>query len=303
MHNLDGIGAGSFKCYGCGHKCSWNELASTLGLKKYSKAKQRADSQEVPVSNLERLDADFLPDKAAKREDVRLFELDNQAAVDAAGIKARKWRDFRLDFLAELGIKICYVRKIDLETNAVNDWGRYYMYLPISVRGKTRGYIKAQIDKPRKKGIPSYINSAGSWSLKSGLFPYDATKSLLSSRGLATVAIVEGPRDALRLIRHGIPALCIMGTHSWGKEKFRLVEFLGVERVIVMMDGDDAGKKSTRLLTTGVGPDGSQVCPPLSESFQVKIVRLWNYDTPEGESLDPGNCPIEILDKVKRLVI
>lgn len=236
-----------------------------------------------------------------------MFDLSNERAVVASGIKFNKWRTFRLPFLERIGIKLAYVRKIDPVTGEVNTWGRYYLHLPIIIRGKQRGYIKAQIEKPDNKDIPSYINSPGSWSLKYGLFPYDYVVLMLKELEVSTVALVEGPRDALRLIRHGIPALCIMGTQSWSPGKLRLLEFTGATSIVLMMDGDQAGLKATRLIKTGLDVNGNQVAPPLSSSFFVKIVRLWNAEVPGSterfSGYDPGNCPVEILDSIKNLIV
>lgn len=296
LHFADGRGVGSGRCYGCGRKVSWNELAQTLGLKTIGKKERRADSMEVPATNISALDDDYLS-QGRKREEISFYSFDNQKAVEAAGLEDGKWRGFNFEFLEELNIRLCYVRKV-LDDGEVNRYGRWYMYLPIEIRGKVHGYIKAQIHKPKEKSIPSYINSHGGWSLKSGLFPYDQAIQAMTSRGLSTIVLVEGPRDALRLIRFGIPAICILGTHSWAMRKYRLLEMTGATRIIVMMDGDKAGRKATRLIRTGRNDQDEEVCPPLSDSFNVKIVRLWLLDS----EYDPGNCPKEILRTVKGLL-
>lgn len=302
LHYPDGLGAGSFKCYGCGYKCGWNELAKVLNLKQYGKKEARQDEQTVPPTNIENLEKQLLGN-GKKREALRLFPLSNAKAVANSGLTDGKWRTFKLDFLDDVGVQLAYVQKID-ETGNTLAFGRWYMYLPIEIRGKTVGYIKAQIHKPKNKEIPSYINSHGGWSLKQGLFPYDYAVWLMKKLGVKTIALVEGPRDALRLLRFGIPAISIMGTHSWGQNKIRQLELAGVERVVVMMDGDAAGRKATRLMLTGKGPNDETVCTPLSESFTVKVVRLWLAGDPSNDSkYDPGNCPVDILRTVKQKLV
>jgi hypothetical protein len=285
---------------GCGRRAKWNEIADIFGLKKFGKAEARLASQDVPSTNLNMLDDQLLSKKVNKREEVRLFELTHEEAVLAAGIRVNMWRGFKLHFLSRVGVQLAYVRRFDPDTRELSDWGRYYMHLPIIIRGKMRGYIKAQIEKPKDKTIPSYINSSGSWSLKYGLFPYDFTVQMMKDKGLTTLVLVEGPRDALRLLKYGIPALCIMGTQSWGHGKLRLLEFTGATRIVLMMDGDLAGRKATRLITTGLDVNDNQVTPQLSTSFSVKTVRLWNADEP---GLDPGNCPLDILRSVRKLLV
>lgn len=294
LHRPDGVGTGNYKCYGCGSTATWNQLAKILGLRQYGKSAALQDSLNVPHANLEGYDARFLSGEDPDAEDLRFYELDNEKRTREAGIVAGKWRGFRLDFLQSLGIKLVRV----VET------GRYYIHLPIQVRGVEKGYIKAQIRKPNTKEIPSYINSKGSWSLKWGLFPYDQSVALMKSLGLSTLFLVEGPRDALRLIRFGIPAICIMGTHSWCKAKLRQLEFSGASRIVVMMDGDAAGRAATKLITLGVNKEGDKVTPRLDLSFNTKVIRLWNHPLVDGKepNYDPGNCPTELLIQAKRLL-
>ena len=87
-----------------------------------------------------------------------------------------------------------------------------------------------------------------------------------------------------------------------------MLEFAGVERVVLLMDGDEAGKAATKLIKTGVDAYGNEAdfkC--LGDVFEVKTVRLWTIPIPKkfGDSkLDPGNCPTWILDDVRdRLLV
>jgi Toprim-like len=282
LHRADGIGTGRFRCYGCGQSATWNQLAKLLGLQTYGKAEARQDSLEVPKTSLDDFEGRLLG-KSDKLEQLCFYSLLKENAKQRAGLDGKYWRGFSLKFLDSLGFKFCRVEAT----------GRFYIYLPIEIRGETKGYIKAQ---------PSYINSKGSWSLKFGLFPYDQAVSLMNSLGVTTLCLVEGPRDALRLIKLGIPAICIMGTHSWSKGKFRQLEFTGASRIILMMDGDKAGRSATKLITTGVHSNGSIVAPPLSSSFQVKTVRLWRLKKEDGSGYDPGDCPLDVIEQVKALL-
>jgi DNA primase len=97
-----------------------------------------------------------------------------------------------------------------------------------------------------------------------------------------------------------------MGTQSWGQKKLRFLEFSGAARIILMFDGDAAGRIATRLVKTGLNKDKEKVSEPLTSIFDVKVVRLWEAEVPESfkdSKYDPGNCPTEILNKVKKLVI
>lgn len=285
---------GYFKCYGCGHKAKWNDLAAQMRLQQFGKDAVKLSSQSVPKTDLDRFES-LLDTKVSNDEDLQLYDLDSLSALEYAGLTARRWRGYDFDFLKKVGVKIALVKET----------GRYYMYLPINIRGKTRGYIKAQFKKPSSKKIPSYINSKGSWSLHSGLFPYDYAVQVMRDGGWKTLVLVEGPRDALRLLRFGIPAICIMGTHSWSVRKLRWLEFSGATRIILMFDGDAAGKLATRLIKTGLNQQKERITDPLSSLFNVKVVRLWeaevSEDHPESK-YDPGNCPVDILYQVQKLL-
>lgn len=290
LHVYGSPGVGNYKCYGCGVTKSWNELASTLGLKLYGKKEARRDSQSVPKHNFENSDDDLLYSKIQK-EKLKIIPLSSMKTLLSTGLhKTGVWRGFKLQFLHSLGFKFC---------KAV-DSGRTYLYMPVSVKGVERGYIKAQLFKPKLKSIPSYINSPGSWSLKYGLFLYDQAIELMQRKNKSTLVLVEGPRDALRLLRFGIPTIAIMGTHSWSKGKMHLLELSGASRIVLMMDGDKAGKAASSLISKGCRASGEEVAKPLNTSFEVKIVRLW-YD-PKAPDIDPGNCSTDILYSVRRLV-
>jgi 5S rRNA maturation endonuclease (ribonuclease M5) len=292
LHYPDGQGSGSMKCYACGSKATWNQLAEVLGLRKYGKKDAATDSMEVPSTNLESLDDTFLHDKSSEDEGLKFLSLLSEKHQQRAGLVLGKWRGFQLEFLHDLGFQLVKVVKT----------GRYYVYLPIQINGRLHGYIKAQINKPKDKAIPSYINSKGGWSRKYGLFPFDQAIAMMREKGLTTIALVEGPRDALRLIRFGIPAVCIMGTQSWSDSKMKKIRNAGVDRIILMMDGDKAGKAASKRILSGVGPDGEPVAKPLDEEFTVKVVRLWKIEAANGSKYDPGNCPTDILIKVRKLL-
>lgn len=294
-----GSRVGRYKCYGCGKSAQWNELADRLGLERIDRDSERKSAQKIPPANYLVSDDEFLSvDKKSALEELKHFDIRNSTYQKYAGLVAGKWRGFKVDFLHDLGCSI--VRKHFPEA----DYYKHYIYLPVDVKGKLRGYIKAQVKKPSKKGVPSYVNSSGHWTRKFGLFPYDQALDLMDRLGLHTIVLVEGPRDALRLLRMNIPAMCILGTQSWSAKKFKYLVLSGAERIILMMDGDKAGKHATKLIKTGLDVNGNVVAPPLKESFNVKVMKLWKCEVPDGhENYDPGNCPTEILLTVKEYLI
>ncbi len=284
---------GYFKCYGCPAKGGWDDLAEALGLVGFAHRKPRDE-----FINFALLDA-------SGKGKVETLVMDKMEFRDLP--RNKLWRSIKTNLLIALGARICVVDKSDV----MDKWGKPIgklkpaVWLPVYIRGKLRGYIKARMKK--HETLPSYINASGAWSKTHGLFPFDYAVKVMHDKGLKTMAAVEGPRDALHLLQRGIPAVCILGTQSWTEKKAKQLELAGVERLITIMDGDCAGKRATELIV-----DMS------SSMFKVIAVKLWalkgspyrqfdSEDEPSkaakaaGVSLwDPATMPDELLTRIKK---
>jgi hypothetical protein len=306
-HSSYALKTGSYKCFGCAKYGGWNELADALNLERFESKGEFPDGK-LPEFKSERYDQNLLAEfnegveDTPKKERLEFFSLRDQDAVARSGLTDNEWRGYSLDFLR---------KKIKAKLVLKNDY-RWYLYLPVRVSGKEVGHIKAQIHKPKDKGIPSYINASGPWSLTSGLFPLDYAHELMEEKGLSSIVLVEGPRDALRLCSLGVPCVAILGTHSWSDRKTAILSYVGVDRVISCFDGDLAGKTASRLIVHGerVLEDKSVVkvsgFEPINTAFDVKEVKLWNMPIPEDhieDKLDPGNIPMSIVKKIKKLLV
>ncbi len=272
---------GYFLCRGCGEKGSWNKIAPVLGLKPFTKQKPE-DAYSVPLAKVVTEES---------KEKLKYRDLPRK----------KVWREIKTNFLIDK-IKARYVYKWNEDYQR---WGQKHIWLPVHVGGDLKGYIRARLKKDPEGKWPSYYNKKGGWSKRTGLFPFDPAIRLMKKLRSTTMVLVEGPRDALRLLSYGIPCMAILGTTSWTMFKPELLELHGVERVIVMMDGDDAGIAASEL-----------VMPDLKKLLQVKRVRLWalkgspyrkyaRLETDEEKKAykhklwDPGNCPEWILEKIK----
>jgi hypothetical protein len=304
-HSSFALKTGSYKCFGCGKFGGWNELADELALERFESKGEFPDGK-LPEFKPDRYDANLLSEfneglSDKKEEVLEFFSLRDMEAVERAGLVNAEWRGYKLDFLR---------KKIKAKLILKNGY-RWYLYLPVRISGKEVGHIKAQIHKPKDKGIPSYINASGPWSLTSGLFPLDYAHELMQEHGLLSIVLVEGPRDALRLCSLGIPCVAILGTHSWSDRKTAALSYIGVENVITCFDGDLAGKLASRLIVHGerILANGTVVkaegFEPINTAFNVKEVKLWNIPIPDGhkeDKLDPGNIPESIIKKIRKLV-
>ncbi len=272
---------GWFNCYGCSHSGPWNELAAAFNLEQFGK--NVADSVDVPSFDLASFREAMLNDREANEEDNLIRFRITPKNARKLGLE-NEWRGINLGLIRDTG-----------STFAVNEeTGTYYVLLVALVNEVEVGYVRAFLEKHKHKSIPSYLNKKGEWSKTKGLLFYDYAIALAKKERLSSVCLVEGPRDALRLLSYDIPTMCILGTHSWTDKKRLLLELSGLERVVLLFDGDEAGKNATNLIQDS-----------LYGAMDMKVVELWNYPLPENhkeDKLDPGNMPESMIMKVKKLL-
>jgi Toprim domain/CHC2 zinc finger len=269
---------GYFVCYGCGHKARWDELAPKIGLKPFAHQKPSVQYAHRVLTHTE--------EERKKKDDLKFSPLP----------KNKLWRSIPTNVLISLGAKLCQQSWSDEK----------FVFLPVLIRKELKGYIKARLRK--KAGETSYINASGGWSAKYGLFPYDYSVELMQYCGSSVLVLVEGPRDALRLINKGLPAIAVLGTQSWSPVKSRMLELSGASHIILMMDGDCAGKKAEEL-----------ILPTLKGMVEVSTFSLRGEDSPYHqfadedeptkaakaagvELWDPGNCPEWKLNQLLKMM-
>lgn len=292
FHSEATLNPGYFICYGCGHRCSWDELAPKIGLQPIVKGPPR-EEHSMDLLMAAHQDALFSSNELRFKQDRLKFW----------PIPINKtWRNIPTNLLIELGGKQCLKW-----SEEYGKWGvTKHLYLPVNINQTQVGYFRARLKKDESGDYASYLLAGGQWSKTHGLWPYDYAIDLMHELGLTAIVLVEGQRDALRLLLAGIPAMCIFGTQSFSSNKAKLLEIAGITRVIILMDGDDAGIKATQ-----------QIAPTLKSMFEIKILKLWSIkgspyitfrNEPEpskaakqaGVTLwDPGNMPIWIVNRIK----
>ena len=122
-----------------------------------------------------------------------------------------------------------------------------------------------------------YINSKESIIFKKGSIFYNYDKCRLEALKTKTVIIVEGQMDAIRVYSSGIKnVIATMGT-ALTSEHIKLLKRLN-SKVILMMDNDDAGEKST--LSNGEAL--------IKEGIDVSVVRLSGEKDPDSYIIKNG---------------
>lgn len=284
---------GHFWCFGCGAQAKWDEIAPKIGLQPFAHTKPK--EEKTMDLFMERAMAALTEEGGYEKGRFKFWPLP----------EGKKWRTIPTNTLIKLGGRLCVKWSDDYQK-----WGRTkFIYLPVKIRGEKHGYFLARLKK--HPDYPSYMQakSVGDshWVLSHGLWPFDMAIRLMKKLNSSTIVLVEGQRDALRLILAGIPAICIFGTQSWSDSKAKLLNIAGVDTVVMLMDGDCAGIEATRKIT-----------PRARKFMSVRVLKLWRmegspwlkfekYDEPSkvakkrGVSLwDPGNMPDQIVDKIRR---
>jgi 5S rRNA maturation endonuclease (ribonuclease M5) len=235
------------------------------------------------------------------RDNHSLYPL-NSKTMHMLGLTEPVWRTFPFKFLSDIiGARVI---EVHYERNSI-----CYVYLPVMINGSLKGYVKALPEKPTEKGKTSYLNARGSWSSTCGLLGYDSAMQLCQEQNVSTVVLVEGPRDALRLLQHDIPAMAILGTQTWSSAKVSMLALSGVQNVIICTDGDNAGTAASKMLYYGVRTekDGrvSECATPLKDVFNTSVFSLKPYKkNPEDdkEKIDPCAAPEQAFVDLKECI-
>lgn len=270
---------GSFYCFGCAEGGGWKKFAEKANLSDFtgkSELKVTADTNQSKA-----IKEKLLPTKERRGSKKQKQKL-NMA----------EWRSIDAKILEEIGCRVIQPSNIP------------FLFIPVHVQGNHVTNITARFKKHKK--FPSYLMDKDEMmpTKTYGLFPYDYAERMLKrqrtwdgkKRKFTGLCLVEGPRDALRLIQEGIPAIALLGTHSWSKAKARMLKILSViydVDIVVMMDGDKAGKKAQK-----------QVLGTIKElQIPHKKVNLCKWaEHYKMDSLDPMDAPEDLLDKIRQLV-
>lgn len=225
------IPLGFYHCFGCGAKGHWNELADKLKLQKISGINNKIKTVREVDSKLAKLKSNLEVVNSTTQLTKLIKSIGNPAHFPWSD--DLEWRGFSGKFVRTLGGQ--YLSEPHRRSTEL------VCFFPVQIGKRYYGGFKAYLDK--KGGRPSYINTGGDWTKTYGLFPYAYTEMMIKKYKLEYVVIVEGPRDAMRLIREGIPAISTLGARQFTREKLRLIMKLGVRHLFTMPDSDNGGKE------------------------------------------------------------
>ncbi|WYW01984.1 DNA primase [Pseudomonas phage vB_PpuM-Pori-4] len=266
---------GWFYCLGCGAKGPWNKLAEKLKLQTIARSDTKRDSASVSSTEMDRARLKCMgADKTGVDQYASVMRLGMPKPFDRP-----QWRGISGALMRDLGAQIA----VDTTSKRL----REVLLLPLTLYGELVTVIKAAMYKV--KGDLSYVVYDEADTKTKGLFGFDLVVDMLNKGKYQWVVLVEGQRDALRLIQYGIPAIAILGTQSWTAEKRDLLVGLGTG-VAVMMDGDPAGVAAAR-----------KIMPDLRRLTEVREIDLMPLTEEFGQKVDPGNMPIWKIKELQAL--
>lgn len=224
---------GSYYCFGCGAKPSthggWNGLAKELGL-------ATLDGDTAQITTYVRkppLENTFDPEVGVIQSELLRYWNCELALRWPSGTH---WRGVPDRVLQKIGAflsfdtvhrqKVCIIPQYN---------GRILI-----------GGVKALFDV--KDVRVKYYSAPGPWVKTHALVPFHVASQLLEKQARKVVFLVEGSRDALRLLRFGIPAVAILGTRNWTEFKRDLLLSLDPDLVVVAMDNDSAGAAARDMI-------------------------------------------------------
>lgn len=257
---------GNFFCFSCKAGGGWNSLAEKLNL-------QGWDSKEA-----ENTPSD--PFWALSKQIAVLGEAPfvyRKPATD--GVWDLSWRGLPSAFMQMHGAESLWDNKDE----------DYRIYLPVhNINQKLIGHVGA---RPENSTIPDkrkYINSyqfpkESNWYLLNTIVPTDKA------------VIVEGPFDTLRLKYHDIPAIGAYGVSDCYPEKVFQLLASGIRKVVLCLDGDQAGRAAGPLFTSALQNSGIVVA-------DMDLTRYKKNPDDDDEKIDPGNAPDEVIRDLKHFL-
>jgi DNA primase len=263
-------------CWICDWSGSWDKLARELGLSEFNSEFTSTDTYTSRVAEMN-VFGKLLEDLDEVVDDETLSVLPED---DLFPWRRASWRGLRRSFLKRLPSYL-WKHRVELK----NDQGQVFktffvdrILWPYNQYGRLVGYVGRRLDKGDK--VKYY---RAEWcKAKECLFPFDYLREY--HEGFRTLVLVEGEVDALSLLGAGIPALSILGSTNWSEKKRDLLLSLGIQRVILLMDGDPAGRKAAK-----------EIKGDLHGYFDISVLKL-----AEGE--DPGDMDEDQLEWLRNRV-
>jgi DNA primase len=259
------VSVGGFSCWVCSAHGGWNKLAERLGLEQWE-TKKYENQPENEFANL--------------RRDIEQYEKQQQFVQyekpPTEGPWEGGWRGLTGSFLRSVGCESYWDR--------INE--EYRLWFPLlDLDQRIVGHIAARGENSDIPDEFKYLNSKG--------FP--AQKywyGLNYETAPRWIVPVEGPYDCLRFRSVGIPAVAVLGLGQLTDVKVLQILSQGCTRVLLALDGDQAGRDAT--------PEYAQKFKSFGCEVQdVNLTRYLSDPNDADAKIDPGSCPEEAIRDIK----
>lgn len=207
------IQIGTFHCFGCGAKGSWNAFAKKCGFPEIKEWETKFQG------------------KGAITELKAVYYNNVDSLVSSLKVSKSEWPD-DLEWRGFSGSLIKSVGGIMVDDPYLKSIAAFF---PVFIGKSLKGGVKAAYIRD-KISLP-YVTTKGEWIKRYGLFLFNTIKAMKMNH----VVLVEGPRDALKLYSKGIPAIAILGSNNFGASKALLLSSLMPKFVVCLPDNDEAG--------------------------------------------------------------
>ena len=229
-------------------------------------------------------------EELARRYAIPLPEQDPEAAARAEAehqelLLLRQWRsqqeeEFHQALLSDLqasGAAARYLEQRGISPDTAISWrlglNASRLMLPIrDGQGRCCGFSGRSLNSEE----PKYRNSSADLLFQKSqlLFGLDQAAAAIHSTGEAL--LVEGPLDVIQLHQAGVnTAVAAMGT-ALTLEQLQLLQRRGARRLLVVFDGDGAGRSATGKLITGLRT------ALISSGLELAVVELPSGTDPDG---------------------
>ena len=216
------IQTGHFGCFSCGESGDWKRLAKMLELNEnpekglvYRNVKDLYRMIRNNKKHLTKYSSWIDIDPLLKNWEIMEYNSD--------------WRGIDSKTLNKFGVK-----------KILNEEGFSSLVIPVKIGNITHGLIKAAFSKRKQF---NYVYSSGQWIADYGLLGYNRIKNNKKFKKDKVIMLVEGSRDCMKCHMAKLPAIAILGAQTWTKTKQSFIEMLDPKKVLICLDGDNAGQK------------------------------------------------------------
>jgi DNA primase len=272
----------SFYCFGCDVGGDVFKFVQLIEKVSFAEALQRLGSitpTNNPVSRVLPVSVNTLPSVELSQEHFTLLTAATEVYHAAIFTQPRV-----LEYLAKRRIDLDMIRHHRIGYVTGNDLAKYFRFRgwdpeianDLGLIGPRGEYFRQRIVIPEvREGRAIYLvgRATQKYQRAKYLGLPGAPKPLYGLervRGSAEVFLCEGPLDWLTLVQWGYPAIALLGSHL---KQDQASEIADAERIFIVTDSDEPGRKSARQLAETFGKR-ARIVPPLPNAKDVNELAM-----------------------------